>query len=329
MSVDQIANAKGTVAGSTFHRQRPDNGGWSEDITDRSYERLVEFLKERDRTAIDASGTPLYHANREQPQSCWDADSMGEHAQQQDESDTGWWFHIDEGLDDEPASTFRVKEGASLALLDLTFLGRHEQLWAEILQKVNEDPDLLGAGVADTPSGVARRDKIDVLTAAIGKNSTGKDALQTELAGMGIYSAADHTRWFWQAMRDAGADGYVSYDHDEARLVDTLSPDLLQRPFLPPIVDRFGHPEDAMVLASENTSVHAHANEMIVRSTITFPQVVLTAQGARKLDWAHHLHASERECMARRARRGTYDEQDSDPQIEEDPPDKTHGCTIS
>ena len=300
MSVESYGNEQGTAAGSGFPRKRTEENGWSSNISDQSYKKLVTFLKKRRTIPLTSTGDRLYHVNRDRPQTCWDDDSMSEHIHEQDSSDKGWWFHVDGNIDEQQPSTFRVKKGTSLALLDLTFVGRHAELWERIVATANEAPDLLGAGVNETPEGIQRYIKIDKLTTAIGDGITGKDALYLELENMNIFSNSDKSRWFWQAMREIGADGYVSYDHEEARKVDTLSPGLLQRPFLPPIVDRFGHPEDAMVLASDTKSVDDLSNEWIVKSIITFPQVVLTAQGAQKLDWIDHLPASERECEERR-----------------------------
>ena len=44
MSVDTDGNVHGTVAGTTFPRQRSAHSGWSDDISEQSYNKLVRFL---------------------------------------------------------------------------------------------------------------------------------------------------------------------------------------------------------------------------------------------------------------------------------------------
>ena len=344
MSVESphVANANGTVSGSTFQRRRSDNGGWSNDIGAVSYARLVAFLKEQGSMRIlSESNEPLYHVDREPSRTCWDTDTMREYVKELEESDGAMWFHVDDNIDEEKPNTFMVKAGMSLTLLDLTFLGKHAEFWEQIVETVNQEPNLLEPDATESPDGIARYLKIEDLAASIGSSATGKDALHRELEKMGIFSNPDDNRWFWQAMHEVGADGYVSYDHGEARKVNTLSPGLLQRSVLPPIVDHFGHHEDAMVLASEDKSVHAHSSTIIVSSIITFPQVVLAAKGARKVKCIDPHSGSERQCarnQARRPRRPPPPEEDEDGEGDEEEgedekqggvPEKGAGCTIS
>ena len=289
-----------TVADTTFPRRRAAHSGWSDDISMQSYKKLVAFLKAQVMIApMRKTGKLLYHVNRDRPQTCWDHDRVEEHMREQDSLERGWWFHVDDDIDDEQEpNTFQVKDNMSLNLLDLRFLGPHENLWARIVEIVNQEPNLFAHNVMDTSEGVRRMKEIKRLTDEIAQNITGSDALCYELENMGIVTTSNHHRWFWRAMREVKADGYVSYDHNEARSVKTLSPSLLKRPFLPPIVDKFGHIDDATTLASgdESTKISSLSVPFIVRSNITFPQVVLSAQGAQKLDWINPLPESKREC---------------------------------
>jgi len=178
----------------------------------------------------------LYHVDADRGQTCWDHDRMEKQTREQESLERGWWLRVDGDIDDgQEPNTFQVRDQQSLELLDLRFLGAHVSLWERIVEIVNQDPDLFGPNVINTQEGVDRMNEIEQLTIDIKENITGSEALSYELEKMGIFADSNHNRWFWRAMHDAGADGYVSYDHNEARSVDTLSPSLLKRPFLPPI----------------------------------------------------------------------------------------------
>jgi len=293
---------------SSFEHRPANNGGWSENITASTFNKLVGFFKKRATVHINASGSCLYHVAPKRQNGLNAAGG-------------GLWFHIDDNLDTQEPETFRVVQGESLTLLDLTFLGEHANIWKQISAAVNLAPDLLAAGVKNTKAGKVRYNKIKNLTDAIGESVSGKDALHAELWKMGILSDEDSSRWFWHAVDAAGADGYVSYDHGESRLVDTLSPDLLQRDFLPPVVDKFQYTEDAMVLASR--SQHAVSNEMIVSSKITFPQVALTARGAHKLNPPFPTNRQDLDFQDQ------DNPEDQDEESENPPQQRASGCVLS
>jgi len=275
----RIMSVESGFVQTTFPNETATDGGWSIAIAGASYRRLVAFLKARATVKIRTTNSRLYRGNK-----------VMRHGGQ---ADVGRWFHLDDNLDEQTPSTYRVKRGSTLKLLDLTFIGQHTEIWKHITAAVNLAPDLLDAGVDATPAGSEHYPEIEELTVAIGNSVTGKDVLRSELAKIGILTDADTSNWFWKAVEASGADGYVSYDHAEARLVNTLSPALMQRPFLPPIVDLFGHPNDALVLASYKPTIQLNANERDIQSQITFPQVALTARGIQKLDCLDELPTNE------------------------------------
>jgi hypothetical protein len=314
-----------------------DIGGWSDNISHRTYQKLVDFFKQRQPIHIEGSEICMYNKNvaTRSPETCWDEDSMKEHVNHLEEHGKGWWLHLDKEIENVKPSTFRVRNRESLFLLDLRFVGRHDEIWQKIVAIVNEVPDIFGPGVEQSDKGSGRHEQIEQLMNEMKSTSTGKSALLKELAELNIYSNLIDHKWFWKAMRDVGADGYVTYDYQEARNVDVLSPKLLRRTFLPPIADQFGKYHDAIQLASKKKSTGRHLSKnTCAKSVITFPQIVLIAKGAQKLEWIDPLPKSNYRCASKKSHRDKFralESRSTDEQSEnqDQVPGKGSQCTIS
>jgi hypothetical protein len=111
---------------SSHLAKHSDIGGWSDNISHRTYQKLVDFFKQRQPIHIEGSEICMYNKNvaTRSPETCWDEDSMKEHMNYLEEHGEGWWLHLDKEIENVKPSTFRVRNRESLFLLDTAYVGQ-------------------------------------------------------------------------------------------------------------------------------------------------------------------------------------------------------------